>query len=343
MRAQEVLECQAELLDRLRSSAFRTVIAQTLAMAGAVPAARAPGVTAEAYIQGAAAQATNLLPSVRRAAAYYVTEDMSLLVEHAASGLDDTDIVDHTLAPTPCGIVRLDRPLQLTTVRGQIMKCHWLVWGSPIPTPQGDTSTIVFAFNDHTEPDETGRDLMAKYGADHMRAITGRWGLRRGDVYRDGRPMGPAHEEPNPDYAALVLADGDTPTPCTTTLRFLHALWLMLGQTVVAREAARVDPAFATRAERRGLVPEVTVITLRRRSEAARTAGESLVEWSRRWVVRGHWRNQPIGEGHRLVLAGKARWIDGKWTYRKWLVATIKGPEDKPLIVNDKVVYKLSR
>jgi hypothetical protein len=46
-------------------------------------------------------------------------------------------------------------------------------------------------------------------------------------------------------------------------------------------------------------------------------------EWSHRWVVRGHWREQwyPSEGVHRLI----------------WIEAFVKGPEDRPLIIKDTV------
>lgn len=47
------------------------------------------------------------------------------------------------------------------------------------------------------------------------------------------------------------------------------------------------------------------------------------VEWSHRWLVRGHWRQQ---------------WYASEGVHRAiYINPHIKGPEDKPLIVRDKV------
>lgn len=49
-----------------------------------------------------------------------------------------------------------------------------------------------------------------------------------------------------------------------------------------------------------------------------------FVEWTHRWIVSGHWRNQACGEGYserKLV----------------WVSPHVKGPENKPLVIRDTV------
>jgi hypothetical protein len=82
----------------------------------------------------------------------------------------------------------------------------------------------------------------------------------------------------------------------------------------------------ASRAERRRLSsaqilepPNIHVVVLRRAGsqEEEDSAESSSAEWSCRWFVRGHWRNQfhPSDESHRPV----------------WIAPYVKGPNDRPL------------
>lgn len=76
-------------------------------------------------------------------------------------------------------------------------------------------------------------------------------------------------------------------------------------------------------------IETVTCASLRRRhyhSESEREA-ESR-EYSHRWIVRGHMRNQPIGP--RNAEGGQER-------MRVWIAPYVKGPEDKPLVLKDRV------
>lgn len=73
----------------------------------------------------------------------------------------------------------------------------------------------------------------------------------------------------------------------------------------------------------------VRVVQLRR-AEASHNdnAGDaSATDWSCRWIVNGHWRNQPYKDGHRL----------------KYILPYVKGPADKPLKVPSQTVYEVSR
>jgi len=64
-------------------------------------------------------------------------------------------------------------------------------------------------------------------------------------------------------------------------------------------------------------LPALRVIELAHTGSKPESRG-GHVEWSRRWMVRGHWRNQPYGPGR---TERRLTWID----------PYVKGPDDKPL------------
>ena len=106
--------------------------------------------------------------------------------------------------------------------------------------------------------------------------------------------------------------------------RVLHATWTLLGQTIVVPEQEALTPGQQRAWAKRRVPPRVTVIRMRRAVGAERQEGESLVEWSHRWVVKGHWRRQPHGPGRTQ-------------THLTWIAPYVKGPADKPLHVSQKV------
>lgn len=111
-------------------------------------------------------------------------------------------------------------------------------------------------------------------------------------------------------------------------LRWLLAAWRLMQQTVASVTSEEAPRQLRKQLQRKNLDTKVTVIGLRHK--AARGEGETDVEWSHRWLVKGHWRNQKVKE-------------DGEWTTRLvWVHAHIKGPSDKPLIIRDHV-YALVR
>jgi len=67
------------------------------------------------------------------------------------------------------------------------------------------------------------------------------------------------------------------------------------------------------------------LLQLRTPERATESTGTTHVNWSKRWAVRGHWRNQPYGPRDNP-------------TYRqKWIDPYIKGPEDMPLDIRPTV------
>lgn len=107
--------------------------------------------------------------------------------------------------------------------------------------------------------------------------------------------------------------------------RRIAALWTLSAQETLASVAATESPkAAAKRAQREQLPSTVNVVRLRRASSHhADTDQPSDRNYSHRWIVSGHWRNQylPSRDAHRL----------------QWIAPHVKGPEDKPLVVKDTV------
>jgi len=76
-------------------------------------------------------------------------------------------------------------------------------------------------------------------------------------------------------------------------------------------------------------IETVTCALLRRREYASESEREAEArEYSHRWIVRGHMRNQPVGPRNA---------IGGQRHERVWIAPYIKGPEDKPLVLKDRV------
>lgn len=108
--------------------------------------------------------------------------------------------------------------------------------------------------------------------------------------------------------------------------RLVCSLWLLVQQRVAVQRVAPVS-----RAERRRWgrdhdtpIPEVVLVELRRPASTTHedTAGVH-VDWSHRWIVDGHWRNQYHPSTGEHVPT--------------WIAPHIKGPDDKPLVVKRKV------
>lgn len=116
--------------------------------------------------------------------------------------------------------------------------------------------------------------------------------------------------------------------------RALVVTWLLMGQTLTRHEEvqasrsamrhiARIDP---------GLMGVTRYVQLRHRSVHAEERGNADGagrQYTHRWVVRGHWRNQyyPSRRGHRPI----------------WITAQLRGPDGAPILDPDKLVNLLHR
>lgn len=114
--------------------------------------------------------------------------------------------------------------------------------------------------------------------------------------------------------------------------RFVLAGLAWLNQKVVTAETQQVE-----RHRRKEFMRatkqtqcDVRVVQLRRSEPSERREGESEVEWSCRWAVSGHWRNQPCGPQN----------TDRRLQY---IMPYVKGPDDKPFRAPVKKVYEVSR
>lgn len=336
MKPAQVLEAQADLVSRLSrpdlARYFQGVFASQYDLDNPHRGSRNDGATEQ--------MVRTLRDQARLADAYRVTEDMSDTVVFAASKLDSSDLVDRSLAPTPWGFVRFDKPLPVKDARGRLMLANWLIWG---PATIEDHDGIfggrkeypgVFAtwWNDTlTHPDEVATELAEKYPSGRIEAVFGRWGFVGAEWLRDRQPLGTAQTTLRPEQIDKLVSEGVAePSDYTNATRYLHALWLLLGQTIteVADETRHLTKKQAARIGKAPIPGRVSVIRLRR-VDYGRRHGESHVEWQRRWLVRGHWRWQPCGPGRTERV-------------RIWISPYVKGPEDKPLVVPDKV-YSLDR
>ncbi|MGC4154507.1 MAG: hypothetical protein QM628_15715 [Propionicimonas sp.] len=123
------------------------------------------------------------------------------------------------------------------------------------------------------------------------------------------------------------LLDDASQHTSEVTLRWLLACWRLMGQTVTEVGFDKPSRQHRRQLERKNVpLKQVTIIRLRHRG--ARGDGGTAVNWSHRWVVRGHWRQQPCKDEN------------GEWTTRPVFIHPhIKGPESAPILVRSHVNY----
>jgi hypothetical protein len=359
MRATEILDHRADLLARMSDPTVREIWIGQVAQ-DAMDTAReesrrrgddtfvGSGWGEEEAKSNGAANIRSLWRALEEAEAFHVSQDLTTLVVYAASQLSEVDRVDRSLAPTRSGLARFEGGIPFTDVRGKKLRISWIAWGPVLAQFRGrhdvgepEEITATWMWNDHyDERDEIGDEMEGLFGPlgwEETRRVLGRWGFIGAGVMVEGARLGPAWIDPDETKAEEVIAAEGIPQQFTNSTRLIHAFFLLLGQTVTSSRTEIPDRPRRRRAEKAKLPARVTVVSLRN-LEATRAPGESMVEWSHRWPVRGFWRWQVCGQDHDLAQELEP----GKWRARIWIAPHVKGPPDKPLIVSDKV-YSVHR
>jgi hypothetical protein len=126
----------------------------------------------------------------------------------------------------------------------------------------------------------------------------------------------------------VSMAELDTVDAPLTVVAALASAWLLMQQPVlVDRTMERPDKSTLRAYRRAGRQdPDVTVMDLRRKyvpQDRDPDAGSGR-HYKHRWIVSGHWRNQPYGPGQSLRR-------------QTWVPSHVKGPEGAPLLSTEKV------
>lgn len=278
--------------------------------------------------------------------AFYVHPRMSELVTAASESLPEEPLVPEDL-PTPQGFVLIPGGLTSIDVSGNVVQTNAVLWSAhggrvsvvmltdkhdPLDQKQMqergiDTTDMPRYTVVHTGGLEFGKPLPISAGPDMV--IPPEYGVQ---VRYQKNPDGSTNMYLFSDkgYSQEELAEmfsfGMRPEPIA---RWLVTMWRLMQQPLTSIEKEVPTRQMRRQLERRNAPDRhVSVVTLRRKAE--RGNGDTEVNWSHRWLVRGHWRRQPYKEG-------------GETIYRHiWIHPHIKGPEDAPLLVREHV-YSLER
>jgi hypothetical protein len=216
---------------------------------------------------------------------YWIDTPMVDLLEVATLDCPEYELHPNDLL-TPDGLVIFDRPLVLVNDDGRdtapIMGLAWV----------SDVEGIVWT------------PLMSSLDGVLMPMLLTGW---------DGWQFGSAR---------ATLFDDDS-IDSGATLKLLPAFLRLIREHVVIRSHERLDRHTARRLQRSGLpLTEIVWVTLRRRQTAESIEEGGGGDWSHRWMVRGHWRNQ---------------WYPSEQRHApRYISAHIKGPESAPLIIKQR-------
>lgn len=130
------------------------------------------------------------------------------------------------------------------------------------------------------------------------------------------------------DNTEETLAKIHASSSNTSWLQWISAMWLLMGQTLTSVIGADIDRHTRKRMIRKSIQPRVSVIALRRKAGQSHEHPDGqLIQWHGKWLVRGHWRNQPYKDGSIRPI---------------WINTFVKGNLDGPWI-NNKKIYVFKR
>lgn len=333
MHPAQVLDLQSDLIARCTVPGFRELVRATIEEDFADNGERDAKYLSHARRQSEEFS-ERLMYVLGRAHAYYCDPSMMDLLTWASASLDGTDKFRFDEVPTEEGFVYFPSPIRMNDIRGKSLLVHAVVWTPIVVMIEGvrqGMGYLFYSFNDYrNEPDDIGKRILESYPNDIARF--GKWGFVGVFSLTDEQRIGPVEIGITDTERERIIAEGDTPHEFTNIARIIHTYFLMLNQTITDVSEAEIGRTFAKRAKRAGIPPRVTVIRMRR-VERDNHVGESSVEWQHQWIVRGHWRWQHVSEHHPLAEPDG----DG-FRARVWVRPHIKGPEDKPLHVTEKVI-----
>lgn len=275
----------------------------------------APALAAMPWVQGSKetrginaedmGRVDHLIYELSRSALWFVEPNMCELLRHAWPTVPATTL-DETLPPAQAGVVFFATPMVGLDADnpGASVIFHAMSWGWVALEQLGNREALGIV------PWQC-------------------WGPSWAPMGRTDWPLGS-----DTDTTETVLDDDDDAARIrlasqSEDRRILAALWLLAAQERVAEtERVTITNKGARRRYEREYntrPPMVNVIDVRRPlGEAGGPAGPRLVEWTRRWMVEGHWRQQAYGTGRTLRRP----------TY---IAPFVKGPADKPLVLTEKV------
>lgn len=269
-----------------------------------------------------------ILQEVGTAETVYITKDMCDLIEHAAKQMPDMRLEPHMLF-WQNAFIRFERPVMM----------EWDIAGDPQEVPVMGMTSLVSDVIDADHMEATGSIKFNK-GVIHITLIDvdRTEGLTRDQVGIDLFPYDLSAWSFNKEWETVEEPEGESretfvDAGLARQRKLLLATHLISAQKLAQVSGYKPSRGLRRRAERSGFATygEIRVVTLRRHyvpSLEDKDSEHEDVEWSHRWVVKGHWRKQyyPSRDEHELI----------------WIQPYVKGPQDKPLIIKD-TVYNLKR
>ncbi len=250
---------------------------------------------------------------------WWVTEDMTALVEHSSRTLPETTLTEE-LIPARCGLIAFASPLVGTQYEtGEPISTDVLVWVSATYRRTGEPGVSITSYHHVHVGDEMGN---ANQG--YRRSDMDFWSPTGTTTWIMGS---------NTEETSFAGFQGDVAREVSQAedRRWLAATWLLASQPLTSSTIQPAERPAGRRSKRANVASDVRVVDLRPRAAkpVSGDGNESRIEHDHRWLVAGpngdgFWRQQACGPG---------------WSQRrpKWIYPYEAGPKDKPLKVRDTV------
>lgn len=274
---------------------------------------------------------------LNQAQTFLMTDDMLDLALNAGQTVPNSGFQFDDL-PSTSGFLVLPRPLLTLDVHNLPMSVRAIAWWlTEIKWETPDVDPLLTEFFGGSGPGRPGMAVVffcskEDWRVDHYlqkeHDETPEWFMRMPQYmmthwqpYAFGDPWYFSPEEQISDRSKGTMVEWSA---------FLKTFFLLVKQKIAALHPQSPDRAQARRIARSALMPDngdVQIVTLRKERPVSpdEITDGTPVNWSHRWLVSGHWHKFWVGSGVSRRL--EPRWID---TYEK-------GPENKPLVIKDKV------
>jgi hypothetical protein len=250
----------------------------------------------------------------------YVNHEVKQLIEAAAPSFEPEVLGVEDVFPTLYGFMVFPEPFIIQDGRGKKIAFRALCW-APIDKEHNQLPQTMRGI----APQDAGGILLTVYSHKDDFPLED-YPLTEADI--GGRVPSLTLSHVSPWHFGERLPIDVNLSGLGEVLKIAQVAWRLARQTITTPVERQLPKHFRKRAKRAGLISDVTVIRLRH--VAPKRNGEPAeVEWSHRWLVRGHWRNQwyPKTQEHKQI----------------WVSPHVKGPEDLPLKVKELRAFELVR
>ena len=255
------------------------------------------------------------------ASPFYVTAEMTDLLEHAAKTFPATPLQPQDL-PTDCGFVYLARDIDVLDINNKPLPFRAFAWGLAGSQTNPEQSVGIHLSLYAHKDNDPGREIAEQvHGLHPTLAFNHETGWNFGGDYsaQDRWVSGTIGGEDKVATPEIVEEN-------LRILRTIHCFFLLVQQRVGIPDTLQAGRQTRRRAQRafpHRPIPDVRVITLRR----PRVKPDGMpdrpgsIEYSHRWWVNSHWRRQ---------------WYESEGRHKpKFIEGYVKGPEDKPFQAKD--------